>query len=223
MSRIASTRRVRRFTRSELAVHWTLAATVLAMIATGVALGVNVGHGVAFPVHVGSVLVLAVGIVVTTIVGDPGALRRAGGQLSRIERDDRRWLRWAPRSLLGEGGDPPPVGRFNGGQKLNAILIGTLLGASTASGIYWWAHMHGLVSNSNIDGAIHNVAGVAIIVLVSGHLYMAVLNPATRHALRGITTGRVDVEWAAHHHPAWLAETREDDLRRAAREPPRAP
>ena len=45
--------------------------------------------------------------------------------------------------------------------------------------------------------------------LVCGHLYMAVLNPATRHALRGITTGSVDAEWAAEHHPAWLAETEE--------------
>jgi formate dehydrogenase subunit gamma len=223
MSAQAPIRRVRRFTRSELAVHWALAATVLAMIATGIALGVNVWHRVAFPVHVASVFVLAGGIVVTAIVGDPGALRRAGGQLSRIERDDHRWLGWAPRRLLGSRADPPLVGRFNAGQKLNAILIGTLLSASAASGIYWWAHLHGLVSNSNIDGAIHNVAGAAIIVLVCGHLYMAVLNPGTRHALRGITTARVDVEWAAHHHPTWLAEAQQEGLTRAVREPPRAP
>jgi formate dehydrogenase subunit gamma len=219
----AKARWVRRFTRSELAVHWALAATVLAMIATGIALGVNVWHGVVFPVHVASVFVLACGIGVTAIVGDPAALQRAGAQLSRIERDDRRWLGWAPRRLLGSGGDPPPVGRFNAGQKLNAILIATLLCASTASGIYWWARLHGLVSNSNIDGAIHNVAGVAIIVLVCGHLYMAVLNPGTRHALRGITTGRGDAEWAAHHHPTWLAEAQREGLTRAVREPPRAP
>ena len=59
MSAQAPIQGVRRFTRSELAVHWALAATVLAMIATGIALGVNVWHGVAFPVHVASVFVLA--------------------------------------------------------------------------------------------------------------------------------------------------------------------
>ena len=223
MSAITPTQWVRRFSRTERAVHWALAATVLAMIATGIALGVNVWHGVAFPIHVGSVFVLVAGLYVIAIVGDPGALRQAGGQLSRIGGDDRRWLGWAPRSLLGGGGDPPPVGRFNAGQKLNAILIGTLLTASTASGLYWWAHLHGLTSNSNIDGAIHNIAGVAIIVLVCGHLYMAVLNPGTRHALRGVTTGSVDIEWARHHHPAWLAELPDDDLSPATREPPRAP
>jgi formate dehydrogenase subunit gamma len=223
MPAIAQTRWVRRFTRSELAVHWMFAAAVLAMIATGIALGANVWHGVVFPIHVGSVLVLAGGLLLTAALGDRAALRRAARQLSRIDRDDRRWLGWAPRSLLGSRADPPPVGRFNAGQKVNGILIAVLLTASTGSGVYWWARLHGLVSNSNIDGAVHNVAGVAIIVLVCGHLYMAVLNPGTRHALRGITTGRVDAEWAAHHHPAWLPEAEADGLTQAAREPPRAP
>ena len=224
MTGIAPTQRVRRFSRSERAVHWALAAAVLAMIATGIALGVNVWHGVAFPIHVGSVFVLVAGVYVIAIVGDPAALRRAGGQLSRIEpatiaagSAGRRGASSAAAAIRRRSAGSTP------GQKLNAILIGTLLTASTASGLYWWAHLHGLVSNSNVDGAIHNIAGVAIIVLVCGHLYMAVLNPGTRHALRGVTTGSVDIEWARQHHPAWLAEQPDDDLSPAAREPPRAP
>jgi formate dehydrogenase subunit gamma len=196
---------VRRFTRSELVVHWTLALTVLAMIATGIALGANVWHAEAFPVHVGSVFVLAGGVVLAALAGDRGAILRTARDLRTFRRDDRRWLAQAPRIAL-RGADGPPVGRFNAGQKLNTLLISTLLAASTASGLYWWAKVHGVFSNSNLDGAIHNVAGVTIIVLVCGHLYMAVLNPATREALRGITTGHVDAGWAAHHHAAWVAE-----------------
>jgi formate dehydrogenase subunit gamma len=41
------------------------------------------------------------------------------------------------------------------------------------------------------------------LVLLVGHLYLAVLHPATRHALRGITLGTVDEEWAAKHHAKW--------------------
>lgn len=201
---------VRRFTRSELAVHWTLAVSVLAMILSGIALGVNVWHAAVFPVHVGSMFLLAGGVLLAALAGDRPALRRSGHELRTLRREDRRWLAWAPRNLLGGGGDPPPVGRFNAGQKLNAMLIAALLAASIGSGIYWWARLHGVFQNSNVDGAIHNVAGVAIIVLVCGHLYMAVLNPATRHALRGITTGSVDAGWAAEHHPAWLAEAERD-------------
>lgn len=195
---------VRRFTRSELVVHWTLALTVLAMIVTGIALGVNIGHAAVFPVHVGSVFVLAGGLVAATLAGDRGAILRTARDLRTFRRDDGRWLARAPWIAL-RGGAGPPVGRFNAGQKLNTLLISALLTASTASGLYWWAKLHGVFGNSNVNGAIHNVAGVTIIVLVCGHLYMAVLNPATREALRGITTGHVDADWAAHHHAAWVA------------------
>jgi len=34
-------------------------------------------------------------------------------------------------------------------------------------------------------------------------LYLAVLHPATRHALRGMTLGDVDREWALEHHRKW--------------------
>jgi len=37
--------------------------------------------------------------------------------------------------------------------------------------------------------AVHKAATVAAVLLVGGHLYMAVLNPSTRPALRGILTG----------------------------------
>ena len=148
---------------------------------------------------------LAAGLVLVALAGNRGAVARTARDLRTFRRDDRRWLAQAPRIAL-RGADGPPVGRFNAGQKLNTLLISVLLLASTASGLYWWAKLHGVFGNSNLDGAVHNVAGVAIIVLVCGHLYMAVLNPSTREALRGITTGSVDAEWASHHHAAWLAE-----------------
>ena len=194
---------VRRFTPSELAAHWVIALCVLTMIATGLALGINVFHSVVFPVHVGSVFVLAAGLVVVGAAGNRRALAASVHDLRRLDGDDRRWLAWAPRAALRRGGDPPPVGRFNAGQKANAILVTCLLLSVTASGLYLWAKVHGIVSNSNLDGAVHNLSAIGIIVLVSGHLYMAVLNPGTRSALGRIVTGRVDAEWAAHHHPAW--------------------
>ncbi|HEX3318657.1 MAG TPA: cytochrome b/b6 domain-containing protein [Solirubrobacteraceae bacterium] len=198
--------RVRRFTRSELAAHWVLALSVLTMIATGLALGMDVGHDVVFPVHVGGVFVLAGGLVAIVAAGNRHVLAASARDLGTLNGDDRRWFAWAPRAALRRGGDPPPVGRFNAGQKANAILVSCLLLLVTASGLYLWARVHGIVSNSNVDGALHNLSAVAIIVLVSGHLYMAVLNPGTRSALGGIVTGHVDAEWAAHHHPAWRPE-----------------
>jgi formate dehydrogenase subunit gamma len=38
------------------------------------------------------------------------------------------------------------------------------------------------------------------------HLYLALLHPATRHALRGMVRGTVEAEWAERHHASWTPE-----------------
>ncbi len=53
---------------------------------------------------------------------------------------------------------------------------------------------------------LHDWVTFISIVLVVGHLYLALIYPATRHALRGITRGTVRRDWAEHHHPKWAAE-----------------
>ena len=52
---------------------------------------------------------------------------------------------------------------------------------------------------------LHDGLLYASLVLLVGHLYLAVIHPATRHALRGMTRGTVDADWARRHHPYWEA------------------
>ena len=52
----------------------------------------------------------------------------------------------------------------------------------------------------------HDFASLAVGGLFLGHLYLAVLHPATRHAMRGITTGDVDRAWAERHHAKWARD-----------------
>ena len=40
--------------------------------------------------------------------------------------------------------------------------------------------------------------------LLVGHLYLALIHPTTRHAMRGITRGSVSYDWAEAHHPKWV-------------------
>ena len=42
------------------------------------------------------------------------------------------------------------------------------------------------------------------IAVVLGHLYLALIYPSTRHALRGMTTGSVRRDWAWQHHRKWI-------------------
>src|SRR5207244_1386558 len=57
-----------------------------------------------------------------------------------------------------------------------------------------------------LDGTIvlHDGLMYVSLVLLVGHLYLAVIHPSTRHALRGMTTGSVDRHWALRHHEKWV-------------------
>ena len=43
----------------------------------------------------------------------------------------------------------------------------------------------------------------AAVVLVAGHLYLALVRESTSPALSGMLSGEVDAEWARQHHPKW--------------------
>ena len=53
---------------------------------------------------------------------------------------------------------------------------------------------------------LHDGLMFVALVLLVGHLYLALIHPATRHALRGMTLGDVRVEWATKHHAKWEPE-----------------
>jgi formate dehydrogenase subunit gamma len=59
---------------------------------------------------------------------------------------------------------------------------------------------------------VHVVLTWLSVFLLTGHLYLAVIHPRTRHSLRGITRGDVRLDWAAEHHGRWVqAELRARD------------
>ena len=57
-------------------------------------------------------------------------------------------------------------------------------------------------------GTVHETLTLASVGLLAGHLYLAVIHPSTRHALRGMTLGDVREEWAREHHAKWVEEQR---------------
>ena len=52
---------------------------------------------------------------------------------------------------------------------------------------------------------------------------LALIHPATRHALRGMTLGDVRVEWAVRHHPKWEPEDVQVDWPRTRHHTPWKP
>jgi formate dehydrogenase subunit gamma len=193
--------RVLRFTRTERAAHWLVAAAFAAILLSGTQMPHHWdADQPVVDVHVGGAALLVAGMALLLWRADRAALVRTGVQLATTEPGDRDWLRGVPDRLR-SGAPEPPVGRFNAGQKLNAALSALGLAVLYATGLALL-----LVGRGLPQGPLHTLTTVALVGLLSGHVFMAVLNPGTRHALRGMTLGEVDRGWAEHHHPLWVAE-----------------
>jgi formate dehydrogenase subunit gamma len=197
-----------RFTVSERIAHWLLAATFAAMLATGVFIGGigPLGHHAVLVVHVASAVALLLGIALLIV------RRRSRRPLAQTVRDlrqlnsaDRRWLRLAPRAYLA-GGDLPPSGRFNAGQKVNARLVLLVFAVLYLSGLGELGRFTSVLAPFRALAGLHGLAAGVAAILVAGHIYLALLHRATRPALRGMTLGSVRRDWAEHHHAEWVAE-----------------
>lgn len=192
--------RLRRFNRTERALHWTHAAAFFALLATGLilylpSLSTLIAHRqIVKNVHLYVALGWGIAIVAILVLGDRRRLAADWSEIESIDRDDRRWLR----------GRHAPQGRFNAGQKVNAILTVAFALLFALSGFFLWLgerdHRYILAGT----GTVHDLLTLGSVLLLVGHLYLALIHPSTRHALRGMTLGDVDEDWARRHHRKWV-------------------
>jgi formate dehydrogenase subunit gamma len=190
---------VKRFTVSERAVHWLTALAFFSLLISGLVVGRRgTFHDVMYAWHLASAGMLLGVVALIVVAGNRRALRGTARELSSLDVEDREWL-GATGARLFSGAPEPPAGRFNAGQKVNFVLVCILLAVLYVTGVD--TILAGTHHNLIFGG--HKLATIALSVLVAGHLYMALVNRATRHALRGILTGEVDREWARKHYARW--------------------
>jgi len=190
---------VRRFSRTERALHWANAAGFLVLLGSGLVLylprlAVLVGRrplvkDVHFWSGIGWVTVLAL----VVLLGDRRGLLRTARELDVFDRDDRLWLR----------GRHTPSGRFNAGQKLNAVLTAAFTVLFLLSGLLLWLGERDTRFRFASTVVLHDGLMYFSLILVVGHLYLTLIHPTTRHSLRGMTLGTVHEEWAHVHHRKW--------------------
>jgi formate dehydrogenase subunit gamma len=189
---------VRRFSRTERTLHWLNATGFFLLLATGLilylpSLSADVGRrplikDIHFWGGVGWLGALALLLVL-----GGRRLRATARELESFDGDDLRWLR----------GRRAPQGRFNAGQKVNAALTAAFTVLFGVSGLLLWLGERDTRFRFASTVILHDGLLYASLLLLAGHLYLAVIHPATRHALRGMTLGDVRVEWAARHHAKW--------------------
>ena len=200
---------IRRFTVAQRILHAALAVTFLGMLWTGLclwspALAEIMNRSTARPWHEGFAVALGVALVLVLVVR-PRDVASIAREVDTLDRDDVAWLRGGPRRLFDHRG-APEQGWLNAGQKLNtAVTMGLMVVLAVTGVLLWLAPgTPALRWSGTVD--VHDLASVLITMLVAGHLYLAVLHPATRASLPGMTTGDVDREWARTHHGRWVRE-----------------
>ena len=194
---------VRRFSRTERTLHWANALGFFFLLATGLilylpSLAVLVGRRPLIQeLHFWSGVAWVCLLAAIVVLGDRRGIARLAREVDRFDRDDFRWLL---------GRRPAPQGRFNAGQKLNTALTAAFTVLFLVSGLLLWFGERDTRFRFASTVVLHDGLMYVALVLLLGHLYLAVIHPATRHALRGITLGTVDEDWAARHHAKWRPE-----------------
>jgi len=192
---------VRRFSPVERLLHWVNAAGFLFLLVTGLILYLpslsmlvsrrQTIQGIHFWGGVGWLAALA-GVL---LLGGRRLLATAR-ELDSFDGDDLRWLR----------GRGAPQGRFNAGQKINAVLTAAFTILFGVSGLLLWFGEEDTRYRFASTVILHDGVMYVSLALLVGHLYLALIHPATRHALRGMTLGSVSADWAARHHAKWRPE-----------------
>ncbi len=197
-----STDRVLRFDRAERILHWTNAALMLTMLATGSALYIPqvselVGRrGVVLDIHVYAGIALPVPLLLAALLSR--SFRADARRLNRWTAHDRLWLRT-------RGRDPSArLGKFNPGQKLNAAFTLGAIVVMLATGLIMRFPNEWRLSWRTGATFVHDWVYLAVAVVVAGHILFAVND---RDALRSMWSGWVPRSWARHHAPEWLEES----------------
>ena len=64
---------------------------------------------------------------------------------------------------------------------------------------------HSARSDSGLAILAHSVAGIGLILLIVGHIYLAIW---VRGSITGMVTGYVSRAWARQHHDRWYGEVK---------------
>jgi formate dehydrogenase subunit gamma len=194
-------RYVKRFTLTERLLHWVHASAFFVLLGSGLvmyipALSTIVGRRPLIKdVHFYTGISWLLALAAIALLGNRRAVIRAIREIDLFDRDDLRFLAGRTHS---------PQGRFNAGQKVNAIITAAFAVLFFISGLLLWLGER----NTDIRLAgtlyLHDALMYLSLVIVTGHLYLALIKRSTRHSLRGMILGNVREDWARTHHAKWL-------------------
>jgi formate dehydrogenase subunit gamma len=197
---------VLRFNRTERLVHWVQATTFLLLLSTGLIISITsletlVGHRAFLrEVHLIGAFFFVFGPALVAVAGNFRSIRQDEREVDGWTREDIHWL---ARPKVEPDALTPPAGRYNAGQKANAIFTVYSVAAFGVTGLILWQNRRFPFSVVSQANTVHNYLAYLALAVFVGHLYLSVVHPATRQAFHGIIFGTVKRSWAEKHHPNW--------------------
>ncbi len=195
----------KRFVKPELILHWVNALPFVLLMFTGaIMLASRFWH---FDRHLATVLHEAsaagwiFGLPLTVVVSAKAHWQHLRAMLT-WGLDDVLWMTQSFRSVYNKHITPPPAGRFDTGQKINAMLVFIYFGGFSTTGLLMF--FKGSILS---PWYVHTALFFSALGSTGGHLYLAMLNPSTRIALAGIFHGWAPIEYIKHHHALSLPES----------------
>jgi formate dehydrogenase subunit gamma len=195
---------VERFCKTTRWFHWTFALSFLSLAVTGGVLflreelGLDVDAAASWAgAHEIAAVVFMTAPWLVVASGDTRCWLEDMSAIARFSRRDFDWLvaQAAPWRKLAL----PDQDKLNAGQKINSFLIICISAVLVGSGLQLWYQ-------PGAFGALllHLLAFAVWLPAFAGHVFLAVINPGTRPALRGMVFGVVRRSWAEHHHARWV-------------------
>lgn len=201
---------VLRFRRSEILIHWSIAAPFLVCYASALVLMIFYNPNPLRPLRevfswIHRIFGLCLIILPLLVLACSGAQWKI--HIGNIRKawvwtlDDVKWLLRIGLSSFSKKVSLPEEGKFNAGEKLNFMMVMTTYPIFILTGILIW-----LPGVAFYPWLIHVCLAFAVTPLMLGHIFMALINPGTRKGITGMITGLVDRTWARHHYRAWYRE-----------------
>ena len=126
------------------------------------------------------------------------------------EASDKAWFTNVGSVMKGEHNEAIDTGKYNAGQKVLFWSIMGLILLLLISGVVIWRPYFAplfAIPVIRIGLLVHALAGVLLMLLIIGHIYLAYWVKGT---LSSMSTGRVSRAWARTHHPRWYRSLPKD-------------
>lgn len=115
--------------------------------------------------------------------------------------EDIKWLSLMGLAAIFSRIKLPEQGKFNAAEKINFMNLMVTYPLYIITGLTVW-----MTDNAFAAWLIHCMMAAMAMPLLSGHIFMATINPASRVGLPGMIHGWVDRHWARHHYTKWYRE-----------------